>query len=154
ITVTSTATGGNISVTAGNSCGTSTSSPAYTVGIGILPTVSASPISQETCSGMPIGTITCSNPNAVSGTTYSWTRDNVAITGMGFTGTAPSTITGSLTNLLTTQQTTNFSIYAVSGIGCYSASPVTVSVSVNANPLADAGIDQSGCAAVSVPIGG
>ncbi|MFT3910966.1 MAG: Ig-like domain repeat protein [Ferruginibacter sp.] len=154
ITVTSTATGGNISVTAGNSCGTSTSSPAYAVSIGILPTVSASPISQETCSGMPIGTITCSNPNAIAGTTYSWIRDNAAITGMGFTGTTPSTITGSLTNLLTTQQTTNFTIYAVSGIGCYSASPVTVSVSVNANPVADAGIDQSGCAAVSVPIGG
>lgn len=154
ITATSGAAGGSITVKAGNSCGTSAAGPAYAVTIGILPTVSASPLSQETCSGMPIGTITLSNPNSVAGTTYTWTRDNVLNTGMAFLGTATSTITGTLTNLATTQQTSTFTIYAVSGINCISSSPVTVTVSVNANPVANAGIDQSGCAATPVTIGG
>ncbi len=154
ITASAGVTGGNITVRAVNSCGTSATGPAFAVTIGVLPTVGASPLSQETCSGMPIGTITASNPNSVAGTTYTWIRDNVFITGMGFAGSTSSTITGTPTNLLTTQQTTTFTIYAVSGIGCISASPATVTVAVNANPVANAGIDQSGCAAIPVTIGG
>ena len=153
ITATAGIAGGNISVTAGNSCGNSASGTPLAVTIGVLPTVSATPLSQEICSGT-IATITVTNPNAVAGTTYNWVRDNILLTGLGFLGSTSGSISGSLTSLSTTQQTTTFTIYAQSGIGCPSASPAVVTVSVNPNPIADAGIDQSGCAATSVTIGG
>ncbi len=153
ITVTSGVAGGNISVTAGNSCGTS---PARTLAVSIntVPTVSASPTSQNTCSGLAIGTITLNNPNNIpGGVTYAWVRDNTILTtGMAASGGGSNLINGSLTSPTGTQQQSVFTITATAN-GCTSA-PVTSTVIVNPNPLANAGVDQEICAASSTTIGG
>jgi hypothetical protein len=63
------------------------------------PTVAAAPVSQTICSGNSIGNITITNPNIVSGTTFSWSRDNTVnlIGTVGDTGSG-NTISGNLTN--------------------------------------------------------
>lgn len=97
------------------------------------PTVSATPITQTICSGNNIANITISNPNAVAGTTYSWSRDNIVnLTGtVGDTGSG-ATISGNLTNNTNVQQVTVFTITA-SANGC-STTISTISVTVNARP--------------------
>jgi hypothetical protein len=151
ITATSGAVGGNISVTASNSCGTS-AARTQAVTISAIPTVSATPLTQNTCSGLAIGTISITNPNGIPGTTFNWSRDNtILVTGIAASGTS-SSITGSLTNLFPSAQTVNFSITA-SANGCTSA-PVTSTVIVNPNPVANAGIDQQICTASNTTIGG
>ncbi len=147
ITVTSGNTGqnGNISVTASNSCGTS---PVRNLGVVVAarPTVSASPVSQTRCSGIAIGTITITNPNAVAGTTFSWTRTASGLTGMANSGSG-STINGTLNNATGVQQTTTFTITATAG-SC--SSSTTVTVTVDPNPVADAGPDQVICSGITI----
>lgn len=151
INVIATAAGGNITVRSGNTCGTSAPGTAYPVTISALPTVAANPATQTKCSGTAVDMIT---PSSVTGTSYTWTRDNtVNLTGVAASGTG-NTITGILNNIASTQQTTIFTIYALNAFGCVSSSPAIVAVVVDPNPVADAGVDQAGCAGTPVTIGG
>ncbi len=152
ITVTTGSFGQNglISVTAGNSCGTS-ASRTLNVNVLPLPTVASAPSSQTLCSGVPITSILISNPNGVPGTTLGWSRDNtVNLTGMPGNGTG-SFVNGSLTNATGSLQTTTFAVYAQAA-GC--SSFVNVMVNVRPAPIADAGPDQTICIASGAVIGG
>ncbi len=136
---------GNITVTAGNSCGTS---GIRTLGVTVnpRPTVSATPASQTRCSGSPIGNITITNPNNVPGTTFNWTRTNTGnLTGIAASGTG-STISGTLNNSTGSQQTTTFTLTAAAG-SC--SSTTTVTVIVNPLPAANAGGNQTLCTTLS-----
>ncbi len=96
------------------------------------PTVAALPSSQTICSGTTITPIVLSNPNAVAGTTFSWSRDNtVNLIGIAALGTA-TPITGSLTNTTNIPQTTTFTITANAN-GC-STTISTITITVNPQP--------------------
>ena len=104
-------------------------SASTTVTVNSIPTVNAAPATQTACSDVPIGTITLTNPNNLSGTTFSWTRNNTTnLTGIAASGSG-STISGTLSNITLVAQTTIFTITASSN-GCTSAS-TTASVIVN-----------------------
>lgn len=99
-----------------------------------IPTVAALPATQTICSGNA-ATINITNPNAVSGTVLSWTRDNtVSLSGIP-NGSGP-TISGSLINNTVTPQTTTFTITATAN-GCSSVIN-TITVLVNPRPDVDA----------------
>lgn len=100
-----------------------------TVVINLVPTVAATPLTQETlCNGNAISAISISNPNSISGTTFTWTRNKtVEVSGIAASGSG-SSITGSLTNTTNSVQVVDFTITA-SANGC-SGNPVTVSVTV------------------------
>jgi hypothetical protein len=92
------------------------------------PLVLATPTSQNRCNSVAINTINLTNPNAVAGTTYSWTRDNTTnLTGIAASGNG-SSINGTLTNTTTTTQTTIFTITATAPNGCSSTTTASVSV--------------------------
>lgn len=119
-----------ISATA-NGCGTNTTT--VTVIVNPQPDVAATPLTQTLCGGTPIAPIVISNPNGLSGTTFSWIRNNtVNLTGIANSGTA-ATINGTLINTTNTDQTTTFTIAATSA-GCPST-PITVDVVVKPTPL-------------------
>ena len=152
ITVTSGLFGqnGNISVTAGNSCGTSVART-LSVSIKPLPTVATAPALQTVCSGSPITSILVSNPNGVPGTTLGWTRDNlINLTGMPASGSGNG-INGTLINTTSVMQPGIFSVYAEAA-GC--SSFVSVTVNVRPAPVAAAGTDQVVCALSATSIGG
>ena len=99
-----------------------------TVAVSPTPTVSLTPTSQIICSESSIALINIDNPNDISGTIFSWTRDNTTnLTGIAPNGTG-SSISGSLTNPTNTQQTTIFTITASSASGCSSSTMATVIV--------------------------
>ncbi|WP_027124840.1 PKD-like domain-containing protein [Gelidibacter mesophilus] len=105
----------------------------FTVSVTVnpTPTVAASSTTQTICSDDTITPILLTNPNGVTGTTFSWTRTNDSnITGIP-NGNGTS-ITGALTNTTNTPHTTEFTITA-SANGCPS-STTTVSVTVNPKP--------------------
>ncbi|UPT69610.1 MAG: T9SS type A sorting domain-containing protein [Flavobacterium sp. JAD_PAG50586_2] len=89
------------------------------------PNVAGSLLTQTLCGGIAISPITISNPNSVSGTTFSWTRDGI-LTGMANTGTG-ATIIGSLNNFTTGNVTENFTLTATAD-GCSSSTIVQVIV--------------------------
>ena len=127
--------------------GTCTTTQTVSVTVNPKPTVNATPATQTVCSAIAIGTITITNPNAVAGTTFSWTRDNtVNLTGIAGSGSGAS-ITGTLTNTSNIQQVTTFTITATAGT-CSSVTSVTVTVNpkptVSATPLT-----QTLCSAVA-----
>ncbi|MFT3680741.1 MAG: Ig-like domain-containing protein [Ferruginibacter sp.] len=100
-----------------------------------LPTVNATNTSQTFCSGSNITNIVVTNPNGVASTTLTWTRDNGPlapgnITGIPASGTG--NITGTLTNIAATPQTTNFTITAAAS-GC--SSSTTAAITVNPRPV-------------------
>ena len=106
-----------------------------TVTVNPIPTVSAAPVTQTLCSGISITQINLTNPNNVAGTTFSWTRGNTTnLTGIASSGSG-STITGTLINNTTTQQTSIFTITATAGT-CISTT--TVNVVVNPTPTVSA----------------
>ncbi len=113
-----------------------------------IPTVAAVPLSQTICSESTITPITITNPNAVVGTTYSWTRTNSSnLTGIANSGSGPS-IAGILTNLTNIPQTTTFSVTA-SADGCETTIN-TISVTVNPRPtVAATPLTQSICGSLS-----
>ena len=97
-----------------------------------VPTVSAAPASQTTCSENAITPITITNPNSILGTTFSWTRTNTTnLTGIAASGTSTS-ISGILTNTTNIVQTTTFTITA-SANGC-DTTINTISITVNPKP--------------------
>lgn len=133
-TVTPTAagcTGGNISAT---------------VTVDPLPNAIATPSSQTVCSGAAITTIALTS--AVSGTTYSWTRDNTAsVTGIAASGNG--NISGSLTNTTLSPVTVTFTI-TPSANGC-PGTPITATVTVDPAPDAFATpSSQSICSGASI----
>lgn len=106
------------------------------VNVNPKPTISITNPNQTICSGTALSTITFSNPNAVTGTTYSWTRTNTAsITGVAASGSGTS-ISGTLSNTTNTQQTTVFSIFATAN-GC-SSNVATATIVVNPVPTISA----------------
>ncbi|PNW28052.1 PKD-like domain-containing protein [Formosa algae] len=82
------------------------------------PTVSATNTLQDICYGEDITPIVISNPNNISGITYSWTRNNT--TGItGLENGSGNIISGALVNTTNTPQTTTFTI-TTSANGCTS----------------------------------
>ena len=111
--------------TVNNSC----NSPTKTVSVTVnpKPTVAVSVPSQTLCGGLPFTTINITNPNNVSGTTFSWTRANTAnLTGLLAAGSGNS-ISGTLVNTTNTQQIETFTITATAA-GCSSTTTATVIV--------------------------
>ncbi len=113
----------NVACPAGNPATSNT----VTMAVNTIPTVNATPSSQTTCSGTSISQINISNPNNVSGTTYTWTRTNTTnLTGIAANGSG-SSISGTLVNTLNTAQSTTFTITATAN-GCSSTTTATVTV--------------------------
>ena len=108
----------------------------FTITVNPKPTVSATPATQQVCPGGSITQIDITNPNAVSGTTYSWTRDNTStLTGIATSGTG-STITGTFNTANPgVMETATFTITATAN-GCSSQTTVEVVVGDDAAPTA------------------
>ncbi|MGL2964505.1 PKD-like domain-containing protein [Flavobacterium sp. RSB2_4_14] len=116
----------NFTVTA--TAGTCFSTTNTTVIVRPTPTILVSPSSQTICTGLAITPMNITNPNNVTGTTYTWTRDNLTnLTGIAASGSG-SSITGTLTNNSTATQTTTFTIIATAANGCSSSLTATVTV--------------------------
>jgi hypothetical protein len=99
-----------------------------TVLVNPIPTAVATPANQIVCSG-PITTIALTG--AVTGTTYSWTRDNtVNVSGIAASGAG--NISGTLTNNTLVAQTVTFTITPTAN-GC-TGTPITATVSVQGLP--------------------
>lgn len=96
------------------------------------PTVSLTNTIQNICSQTSITPIVITPLNAVSGTTYSWTSNNPNVTGiLNGSGT---TISGSLTNSTTIDQTTTFTISATAN-GCTITPVGTATITVKPKPI-------------------
>jgi hypothetical protein len=116
-----------ITPTSGAGCTGPTSTA--TVTVYPTPVATATPPSQTICSGSSITTIVLTSN--VSGTSYSWTRDNTGtVTGIGASGTGD--ISGTLTNTTSSPVTVTFTI-TPSAEGCAGA-PITATVLVNPTP--------------------
>lgn len=100
-----------------------------TVLVNPTPTATATPAAQTICSGGAITTIVLSGP--VSGTTYTWTRNNTA-TVTGIAGSGTGNISGSLTNTTLAPVTVTFTIIP-SANGC-PGTAITATVIVNPAP--------------------
>ena len=100
-----------------------------TVLVNPRPAAVATPASQTICSGATITPVALSS--AVSGTTYSWTRNNTAsVTGIAASGSG--NITGALTNTTASPVTVTFTITPTAN-GC-AGTPITATVLVNPTP--------------------
>jgi len=103
----------------------------FTITVNPIPDAVATPATQTICSGNAITTIALSG--AVSGTTYTWTRNNTAsVTGIAASGSG--NISGTLTNTTSSSVTVTFTITPTAN-GC-SGTPVTATVLVNPTPTA------------------
>ncbi len=113
--------------------GCSSSSTTFTVTVKPKPVISANPTTQSVCSNIAITPILITETNNVSGTTFSWTRDNtVLVTGIPASGNGPS-ITGTMVNNSGVDQTVTFTLSATAG-GCASvngSAQVTIHPSPN-----------------------
>jgi|GEM_PF-757708 len=102
-----------------------------TVLVNPAPNATATPSSQTICSGSAITAIALSG--TVSGTTYSWTRDNTAtVTGIAASGSGD--ISGSLTNTTSAPVLVTFTVTPTAN-GCI-GTPITATVLVNPIPNA------------------
>lgn len=130
-----TATSGLLTVFGINACGNGNPSPGLFINVHPVPTVSAAPASQTICPGAPIQPIVISNPNGISGTTFSWVRNNTTVlTGIPASGTA-NPISGTLSSSSPqTMQTTVFTITAAAN-GCSSSTTASVGVTDNSPPV-------------------
>lgn len=120
-----------VTVTDGNGC-TGTSAT-YTLVIN-CPTITmtATPASQNRCSGTNISIITFSS--AISGLSYDWTRDNVGIVGGNIPANGSGNISGFFTNNTASPITVTFTITPT--IGSCTGTPITATVTVDPLPLA------------------
>ena len=117
-----------ITPTANGCVGTQTTA---TVLVNPTPTAVATPATQTICSGLAISTITLSGP--VSGTTFTWTRNNTAtVTGIAASGSG-NNIFGALTNTTSAPITVTFTI-TPSANGCIGTA-TTATVIVNPKPI-------------------
>ena len=125
-----------------------------TVLVNPRPNAIATPTSQTICSGATITTIALSG--SLTGTTYSWTRNNTStVTGVPASGAG--NITGALTNTTTAPVTVTFTI-TPNANGC-AGTPVTATVLVNpttsiVQPLLSQTICSGGSISTIVPSGG
>jgi hypothetical protein len=145
INSTNTAQSTTFTITAiANGCSSTTT---VTVTVNPTPTVTATNTTQTICSATAITNIVITNPNTVTGTIYSWTRDNtVNLTGIAASGSG-SPISGTLTNNTNTTQITVFTITATAG-GC--SSTTTATITVNPKPSVDATpLTQNECSGVA-----
>jgi PA domain/Bacterial Ig-like domain (group 3)/Subtilase family/Putative Ig domain/Secretion system C-terminal sorting domain/PKD-like domain/HYR domain/Ig-like domain CHU_C associated len=113
-----------------NNC-TSPPSSGTTVTVNPIPNAVATPSSQSICTGNAITTIV--NSGNVTGTVYSWTRDNLTVTGIAANGTG--NISGTLTNSTSLPVTVTFTItpsYTNAGKTC-TGTPINATVTVNPN---------------------
>lgn len=109
----------------GGPCNVHSACSQITVNVNSIPTAIAAPISQIICSGTNITTIGLTG--AVSGTTYSWTRNNgTNVTGISTSGAGD--INGALINTTAVQQTVKFTITPTAD-GC-TGTPVEATVDV------------------------
>ncbi|WP_291131078.1 PKD-like domain-containing protein [Flavobacterium sp. UBA7682] len=86
---------------------------------------------QSICNNTAISSITMSSSNSLAGTSFSWTRNNANITGIGTVGGPPvstNPITGTLQHSQSTTQTTIFSISVTASNGCSNSGIATVNV--------------------------
>ena len=128
ITVT---TSGNYSVTVTDANGCSATSEPVAVTVNPMPNAVSTPSSQTICNGSAITSIV--NSGNVAGTVYSWTRDNLAVTGIAANGTG--NISGILTNSSAAPVTVTFTItpsYTNAGKTC-TGTPIIATVTVNPN---------------------
>jgi hypothetical protein len=103
----------------------------YTYTVNPTPTAVATPAADTICSGANITTKVLSG--AVTGTTFSWTRDNTtSVTGIAASGTG--NISGILNNTTAAPVTVTFTITPTAN-GCTGA-PITATVTVNPAPNA------------------
>jgi hypothetical protein len=117
-----------------------------TVVVNPTPNAVATPSSQTSCSGTAITTIALSGN--VSGTTYSWTRNNTAdVSGISTSGAG--NISGTLTNTTNAPVTVTFTITPTAN-GC-NGTPITATVVVNPTPNADAPADVTVCGQYTLP---
>lgn len=119
-----------VTATSGDNC---ISNP-FTVSVVVnpVPTVTITNNTQNICSESSITVIGINPSNAVSGTTYSWTSNNVNVTGIpNGTGT---TISGSLTNLTSINQSITFTISATAN-GCTITPVGTATITVKPKPI-------------------
>jgi hypothetical protein len=103
----------------------------FTITVNPTPTAVATPAAQTICSANAITGIALTG--TVTGTTYSWTRDNTtSVTGIAASGTG--NISGTLTNTTNAPVTVTFTI-TPSANGC-TGTPITATVLVNPTPNA------------------
>ena len=103
-----------------------TSDPGLSVTIYPAPAFTVSPDNQTICSGATIAPITFSGSYPY----YNWTRDNTTnLLGIEDAGPGGTTsIEGTLTNITSIPQTTNFTIVTVDANGCINTTPASVTV--------------------------
>lgn len=124
--------------------------PGITASVIVNPTpvATASVTSQTICNGGAIAAINLSG--VVSGTTYSWTRDNTdSITGIAASGTG--NITGTLTSSAKSDKAVTFTI-TPNANGC-SGAPIYVTVNVNLIPAIIATAPAARCDAGILTLG-
>ncbi|MGD9929768.1 MAG: PKD-like domain-containing protein [Mangrovibacterium sp.] len=119
-----------MTVTSNNSCGSATATDTYTINIHPIPTVTANVASNTICSGSATSIGLTNLPNAVSGTTYSWTVAQTDVTG-AVDGSGAS-IVQTLTATSNTAGTVTYTITPRAN-GCDGA-PVDVTITVNPRP--------------------
>ena len=124
---------------------------AHTVTVKPTPSASVSLASQLICSGQPMTSVTITNPNLVSGTTFGWTVSATNITGA--TAGSGATLSQTLANTTNVNQTAVYTITPTAN-GCAGA-PVTHTVTVQ--PDLNAGSisgTQAICYNTNVPVFG
>lgn len=120
-----------VTVTDANGC---TANASTITVVNPKPSVTALPASQTVCSNGNITNINITNPNAVTGTLFTWVRNNVAgLTGLenGTGAVISGAIASSTPGMLLT---TTFTITATSPDGCSSTTTATVTVGDNTLP--------------------
>ena len=104
-----------------------------TVIVGAEPLAVATPASQNVCSNVAITPVVLTTSNNLSGTTFTWTRDNTtSVTGIAASGSGD--ITGTLVNITGVPQTVVFTIIPTTA-GCVGTA-ITATIIVGAEPLA------------------
>ncbi|MBS1756308.1 MAG: hypothetical protein JSU03_03435, partial [Bacteroidetes bacterium] len=109
-----------------------------TITVNPIASATATPASQPICSGSNISTIALTG--TVSGTTFNWTRDNLAVTGIAASGTGD--ISGSLTNSTPNPIVVTFTITPTAN-SC-AGTPTTATVTVNPTPLLSTTLTPAG----------
>ncbi len=119
INATASTSGGNISVTANNTCGTSTPQVTTTITVNPIPTITFSPASPSICFG------SSTNITASGASTYSWSP------AIGLSTTTGTTVTANPST------TTTYMVTGTTASGCTNIA--AVEVSVNPIPIAAGG---------------
>ena len=124
VSITSTATSGNVSVTGNNSCGVGTVSTAFPIIINSQPSLSSSLTPAAICSGTVFNYVPTS---VVSGTTFAWTRATQSGISNPF-ATGSNTINETLVNTTTNAVSVSYQITTTSIQGCINTQTVIVVV--------------------------